>query len=148
MKPLLTIVSIMTLTASAWAAKPTPNQGPFPKNLASPTYRAPVFQAVPDEFTRRDAKRLAATAESAADHLKLTNFYRGESEALDAKGAANERAATNLRNGPFVKNLTAPGTAGRWEFAAKGFREEAASNRAVAASHEAMATKAPARASE
>jgi hypothetical protein len=88
MKPLLTIVSIMTLTASAWAAKPTPNQGPLPKNLASPTYRAPVFQAVPEEFTRKDAKRLAVTAESAADHMKHANFYRGEAEALDAKGAA------------------------------------------------------------
>lgn len=141
MKPLLTIVSIVTLTASAWAAKPTPNQGPLPKNLASPTYRAPVFQAVPDEFTRRDAKRLAATAESAADHMKLADFYRGDAEALDAKGATYEKAATNLRNGPFVKNLTAPGTAGRWEFAAKGFREEATSNRALADSHEQMANR-------
>jgi hypothetical protein len=145
MKPLLTIVSIMTLTASAWAAKPTPNQGPLPKNLASPTYRAPVFQGTPEEFTRKDAKRLAAIAESAADHMKLANYYyRGEAEALDAKGTAYEQAATNLKNGPFVKNLAAPGTAGRWEFAAKGFREEAASNRAIAASHEAMATNAPA----
>ena len=148
MKPLLTIVSIMTLTASAWAAKPSPNRGPLPKNLAAPTYRAPVFQAVPEESTKKDAKRLAATAESAADHMKLANFYRGEAGALDARGAAYEQAATNLRNGPFVKNLTAPGTAGRWEFAAKGFREEAASDSAIAASHEAMATSAPARVSE
>ena len=144
MKPLLTVVSIMTLTASAWAAKPTPNQGPLPKNLASPTYRAPVFQGTPEEFTRKDAKRLAATAELAADHMKLANFYRGEAEALDAKGAAYGQAATNLRNGPFVKNLTAPGTAARWEFAARGFREEAASNRALAASHEQMVTNASA----
>ena len=148
MKPLLTVVSIMTLTASAWAAKPTPNQGPLPKNLASPTYRAPVFQAVPEEFTKKDAKRLAAPAESTADHMKLANFYRGEAEALDAKGTAYEQAAMNLRSGQFVKNVTAPGTAGRWEFAAKGFREEAASNRAIAASHEAMATNALARVSE
>jgi hypothetical protein len=142
MKPLLTIVSIMTLTASAWAAKPTPNQGPLPKNLASPTYRAPVFQVVPEEFTKKDAKRLAATAESAADHMKLANFYRGEAEALDAKGASYEQAAMNLRHGPSVKNLTAPGTSARWDFAAKGFREEATSNRALADSHEQMANNA------
>jgi hypothetical protein len=80
--------------------------------------------------------------------MKLANYYRGEAKALDARGAACEHAATNLRNGPFVKNLTAPGTAGRWEFAAKGFREEAASDSAIAASHEAMATNAPTRASE
>ena len=131
----------MTLTASAWAAKPTPNQGPLPKNLASPTYCAPVTQAVA-EFTKKDAERLAATAELAADHTKLANFYRGEAEALDAKRAAYGQAATNLRNGPFVKNLTAPGTAAGWEFAARGFREEAASNRALAASHEQMVTNA------
>jgi len=143
MKPLLTLVSIMTLTVSAWAAKPTPSQGPLPKNLASPAYRAPVTQAVP-EFTKKDAKRLATAAESAADHMKLANFYRGEAEALDARGAAYEQAASAFRNGPFVKNLAAPTAPARWEFEAKGFREEAASNRARAAAHLATATDVPA----
>jgi hypothetical protein len=142
MKPLLTVVSIMALTASAWAARPTPNRGTLPKNLASPTYRAGVFQAAPEEFTKKDAKRLAATAESVADHMKLANYYKGEAEALDAKGAAYEQAATSLRNGPFIRNLTAPGTAARWEFAANGFREEAKSNRALAATHTQMANHA------
>jgi hypothetical protein len=138
MKPLLTVVSILTLTASAWAAKPAANPT-FAKNLAAPTYRAAVASVVPEEFTKKDAKRLTETAESAADHLKIAAFYRVEAEALDAKGLAYEEAAMTFRSGPVVKNLTAPGTPGRWEFAAKGFREEAASNRAMADTHEAMA---------
>ena len=141
MKPLLTVVSILTLTAVAWAAKPGANPT-FPKNLAAPTYRAAAPQVTVPEFTKNDAKRLAAIAESAADHLKLAAFYRGEAEALDAKGAAYEEAAVAFRNGPAVKNIAAPTTAGRWEFAAKGFRAEAASNRAEAAAHEAMAVNA------
>ena len=146
MKPLLTVVSIMTLTASAWGANPISNQGPLPKNVAPLNYRVHISQVVVPEFTKKDAKRLAATAESAADHLKLAKFYRGEAEALQAKGASYEQAATTLRDGPFVKNLAAGSTAARWKFEAKGFRDEAASNYALAASHEEMAKHA--RASE
>ena len=113
MKPLLTVVSVMALTASAWAAKPAANQGPLPKNLAAPTYRAPVNPVAAQEFTEKDAKRLAATAESAADHMKLASYYSGEAEVLDATGAAYEQAATSLRAHPLPKNLAAPGTAAR-----------------------------------
>jgi hypothetical protein len=142
MKPLLTVVSVMALTASAWAAKPAANQGPLPKNLAAPTYRAPVNPVAAQEFTEKDAKRLAATAESAADHMKLASYYSGEAEVLDATGAAYEQAATSLRAHPLPKNLAAPGTAARWEFATKRFREKAASNRALAVSHEELAENA------
>jgi hypothetical protein len=111
-----------------------------PKNLMSPTYRAPVAQtAVPQELTRKQVKRLAATAESAADHLKLANYFRGEANSLEARATAYENAAVNLRNGPIVKNLTAPSTPGRYEFIAKGFRDEAKSDRSQAAAHDEMA---------
>src|SRR5262252_3836406 len=65
MKPLLTVVSIMTLTASAWGANPISNQGPLPKNVAPLNYRVHISQVVVPEFTKKDAKKLAATAESA-----------------------------------------------------------------------------------
>ena len=142
MKPLLTVVSIMTVTASAWAAKPIANQGPLPKNVSALNYRVPVSQVVVPEFTKTDAKRLAGTAKSAEDHLKLAKFYRGEAEALQARGGSYEQAATTLRDGPFVKNLAAGSTAARWEFEAKGLRDEAASNYALATSHEEMAKHA------
>ena len=141
MKPMLTVVSILTLTAIAWAAKPGTNPT-FPKNLAAPTYRAPATQVAMPEFTKKDARRLAAIAESAADHLKLAAFYRSQAEALDAKGAAYEAAAAAFRSSPLTKNTAAPTTAGRWEFAAKGFRADAASNRVEAATHAAMAVNA------
>lgn len=144
MKTFLAVGSCMVLAVSAWAAKPVVYQS-GPKNLAAPTYRAPAPQAaVPHELTRKEVKRLIATAESAADHLKVADYYRAEAQTLDAKGAAYEAAATAYRNGPFVKSLMAPTTPGRYEFFAKEFREEATSDRAIAASHEQMAKDASA----
>lgn len=132
----------LSMVPYARAAQPEASQN-GPKNLMSPTYRAPaVPAAVSKEFTKKDAKRLATTAESREDHLKLAGYYKAEADRLDAKASGYEDAAAAYRNGPMVKNLMAPTTAPRYEFLAKGFREEATSNRAVAASHEQMATNA------
>lgn len=95
--------------------------------------------AAPKELTKGAVKKLAATAATAEDHLTVARFYKAEATGLDAKAAGDEEAAANLRNGPVVKNLMSPTTAGRFEFAAKGFREEAKADRALAASHEEMA---------
>jgi hypothetical protein len=111
-----------------------------PKNFMSPTYRAPMAQAAgPQDLTRKQVKRLTANAESAADHLKLANYFRTEASSVEARAAAYEKSAANLRNGPLVKNLTAPSTPGRYEFIAKGFRDEAQVDRSQAAAHEEMA---------
>lgn len=140
MKPFVLVGSFLMWTAAAWAVAP----GTFvhgPKNLMAPTYRpAASTVVVPREFTAKDAKKLARTAEKASDHMKLANFYRGEAEKLDARVAAYEGAAANLREKPVAKNFAAPGTAARWEFAAAGFRKDAAVNRKTAAEHERMAT--------
>ena len=111
-----------------------------PKNLVSPTYRAPAVQTVvPQGLTKSGAKRLAATAESRADHLKLADYCNAAADRLEAQATGYEEAAARYRNGPMVKNLMAPTTPGRYEFFARGFREEAKSNRALAASHEHIA---------
>lgn len=113
-----------------------------PKNLMSPTYRAPSVQApVFQGLTDREAKKLAATAESQEDHLRLASYYKKEADELDAQAAGYEEAAAAYRRGPNVKNLMAPTTAGRYEFVAKGLREEAKTNRALAARHEQMANR-------
>lgn len=91
------------------------------------------------KLTKGEVKKLAVTAETREDHLAVARFYRAEANGLDAKAAGYELAATNLRNTPLAKNLAAPGTAGRFEFAAKGFREEANTDRAVATTHESIA---------
>jgi hypothetical protein len=93
----------------------------------------------PKELTKGEVKKLAATAKSPEDHLTIAHFYRGEASGLDAQATRYEEAGGNLRNGPVVKNIMSPTTPGRFEFAAKGFRERAKADRAVAASHEAMA---------
>ena len=140
MKTIAAVGSFIVLAVGPLAEPAFSQNGP--KNLMSPTYRAPIAQAaVPHELTRKQVKRLAATAESAADHLKLANLLSSRGNSLEARAAAYEKAAATLRNGPLVKNLTAPSTPGRYEFIAKGFRDEAKSDRSQAAAHEEMAGK-------
>ena len=137
-----TTAAAIALFGLASAVQPAFSQS-GPKNLVSPTYRAPAAQAaVPQELTKKQVKRLAVTAELREDHLKLAGYYKAEADRLDAQAAGYEEAAAGYRNGPMVKNLISPTTPGRYEFFAKGFREEAQSNRALAVSHEQMATVA------
>jgi hypothetical protein len=94
--------------------------------------------SVSRELTKGEVKKVEATATS-AEHLTVARFYRAEGNGLDAQAARYEDAAANLWEGPVVKNLTSPTTAGRFVFAAKGFRDEAKADRAIAASHAEIA---------
>ena len=132
MKTFVAVASLM-VAGSAWAAGP--------RNLASPTYRV-VEHSAPKELTRKDVNKLIARAETAADHLKIAAYYRGDAHRLDAQGAAYENASNTYRNGPAVKNLLAPSTTGRFDFIAKGFRDEALAAAKMASSHEVMAKEA------
>jgi hypothetical protein len=60
---------------------------------------------------------------------------------LDSRAGTYEEAAAAYRHGPMVKNFMAPSTPARYDFLAKGFREKANSDRALAAAHEQMAKK-------
>lgn len=138
---LTTVVSI-TLFGSflGLAAEPASQNTPMIKNLMALTYRAPAVQAaVPRELTKRDVKKLAATAKSAEDHLKIAGYYNAQADRLEANAAGYEEAAARYQHSPLVKNLMSPTTPGRYAFIAKGYREEASSNRAQAVSHEQMA---------
>jgi hypothetical protein len=142
MKPFVLATSILMLTVAGWADTP----GTFvrgPKNLMSPTYRPAVTAAAASQdLTAREARRLAATAEKASDHKKLASFYQGEADKQEASAGAYEKAAVDLRQKPAAKNFAAPGTAARWEFAARNFRKDAAANRNTASAHERMAIAA------
>ena len=117
------------------AAEPAASENtPVIKNLT-----APAVMAMPQGLTSKGAKKLAATAESRQDHLRLADYYNADADRLDAKGAAYEKAAATYRHGPVVKNLMAPNTAARYEGFAKGFRAEAKADRKLAAYHEQMA---------
>ena len=128
----------------ARAAEPVCSQdGPMIKNLMALTYRAPcALAAVPQGLTEKQAKRLAATAELREDHLKVARYYNAEADRLNAQAEGYEEAAAAYRRGPFVKNLMAPSTPGRYEFLAKRLRDEAKSDLMLAASHEEMAREA------
>ena len=112
---------------------------PVIKNLTGWKARHVCEGMIPKELTKGEVKKLTFTAESREDHLTVARFYRAEANSLDAKAVGYELAATNLRNTPVAKNLAAPGTAARFEFAAKGIREEAKDDRAIATTHERVA---------
>lgn len=134
-----TTAAAIVLFGFASAAQPAFSQI-GPKNLASPTYRGPAVPTVVHKgLTDREAKRLAAIAETRTDHLKLAEFYTAKADRLEAQAAGYEEAAASYRNSPMVKNLISPTTSGRYEFFAKEMRAEAKSNRALAASQERMA---------
>ena len=90
----------------------------------------------------KDLKSALKAAKTPQDHVRIAAYCKGKAERLDAEAAGYEEAAASYRNGPVVKNLMAPNTAARYENMAKGFREEAQSNRELAASHEQMAKNA------
>jgi hypothetical protein len=116
---------------------------PLIKNLmAMRTPACNVPAAGPQELTKREVKKLAATATSPEDHLKLAAYFKTQADRLDAEGAGYEEAAAAYRQGPTPKNLIAPNTAARYEYFAKAFREEARSHRTLAASQEQMAKNA------
>src|SRR5262249_27364933 len=113
--------------------------GPYIKNLMSPAYRATPQPAGPKELTKKDIRKLTAGAETRADHLKIARFWEAEANKLDFRASGYEKAAAEFRQHPAPKNLGGANTAARWEFIAKGFRDEARSNRARAGFHESEA---------
>ena len=90
----------------------------------------------------KDLKSALKAAKTPEDHERIAAYYKAKAERLDAQAAGYEQAAATYRNGPVVKNLTAPNTAARYESMAKRLREEAQSNRELAASQEQMAKDA------
>jgi hypothetical protein len=132
-----------TIRAARAADRVPCENGPMVKNLMALSKRpCPVPGRTNHELTWREVRKLTATAESVGDHMKIAGYYLAKADTLEAQAAAYEEAAAAYRHGPVVKNLMSPTTAARYDFIAKGFREEAKSDRALAASHEQMAKSA------
>ena len=87
----------------------------------------------------RDLKTALKAAKTPQDHERIAAYCKAKAESLDLQAAGYEQAAATYRNGPVVKNIMAPNTAARYEAMAKGYRQEAQSNRELAASQEQMA---------
>ena len=143
-KKVATPLMVTAITLFAWypatARAGADVHRPFIKNLMSPTYRPSPNQVTEThEITKKEIEKLTATAETSQDHLRIARYWNAEAGRLEAQASGYEDAAAAIRRGPVVKNLMAPNTAARYEFVAKGFREQAKSDRANAASHERMA---------
>jgi hypothetical protein len=122
-----------------------PQNAPMVKNLRAYSSRCIGAPAVvPHQFTTKEVKRLTVTAKSANDHLTVAKYYEAEAERLDAQAAGYEEAAAGYRHSPMPKNLMSPTTAGRYDYLAQGFRKEAKSDRALAASQKQMANNSAA----
>jgi hypothetical protein len=119
--------------------------GPMVKNMRAYSSHCAGTPAVePHQLTKKEVKHLTLTAKSAEDHLTIAHYYEAEADRLDSLGAGYEEAATGYRHNPTAKNLMSPTTAAHYDYLAKGFREEAKSDRILAATQEQMAKNAPA----
>ena len=119
--------------------------GPMVKNMrAYSSHCAGVPAPEPHQLTKKEVKRLTLTAKSAQDHLTIAHYYESEADRLDSLGAGYEEAAAGYRHNPTAKNMMSPTTAAHYDYLAKGFREEAKSDRILAATQEQMAKNAPA----
>jgi hypothetical protein len=98
-----------------------------------------IPRSINNDKELRSALKAAKTPE---DHERIAAYCNAKADRLDAEAAAYEQAAETYRNGPVVKNLTAPNTAARYDGIAKAFREEAQANRELAASQEQRTTVA------
>ena len=87
----------------------------------------------------RDLKTALKAAKTPEDHQRIAAYYAAKAEGLNSQATGYEQAAASARNTPVVKNIMAPNTAARYEAMAKEYRQEARSNREMAASQEQLA---------
>jgi hypothetical protein len=87
----------------------------------------------------KDLKSALKAAKTPEDHARIAAYCEAKAQKLDAEAAKYEQAAETYRNGPVVKNVTAPNTAARYDSMAKRLRKEAKSSREMAASHQQWA---------
>jgi hypothetical protein len=87
----------------------------------------------------KDLKSALKAAKTAQDHERISAYYKTRAEQLDTQAAEYQQSAASLRNGPVVKNITAPNTAARYDAMAQGLHQQAQSQRDLAATQEQVA---------
>ena len=107
--------------------------------LGSMAWGVQMPRYITNDRALRSALKAAKTPE---EHERIAAYCQVKADRLDAEAAEYEQDAAAYRNGPVVKNLTAPNTAARYEAIAKRLRQEAESSRELAASHEQIANNA------
>jgi hypothetical protein len=95
-------------------------------------------------LSKKEVKALIASAKTKEDHLKLADYYKAETERLEAEAKDHEEMAEMYRKNPSplaVKHPEAIGE-GHCHEIARRYREAAAKTRELAAMHEQLATTA------
>ena len=116
--------------------------GPLEKNLMSlSTPPCTRLAGQPRELSGKQLRRLAHSAESYKEHLRVADQYRKRADYLEASALAYDNAATKLERFPLPKNLSAPGTAGRYRWLAKQLLDQASLQREKAESEDRVAKK-------
>jgi hypothetical protein len=100
------------------------------------------FESGPAARVPTDAEltRLAATAETAADHRALEGYFTSLAVRYERESKDSAAYATSWRG--MSKNPSAPALAASWDRLARQQRESATEARAAAAMHKAQATTA------
>ncbi len=118
---------------------------PMVKNLRAYSSRCTdTYAPEPQQLTKKEVKHLIRTAKSSQEHLTIAHYYEAEADRLDSLAAGYEEAAADYRHSPTAKNFMSPSLAAHYSYLAQGFREEAKSDRLLAAAQEQMAKNAPA----
>jgi hypothetical protein len=95
-------------------------------------------------LSKKEVKALIASAKTKEDHLKLADYYKAETERLDAAAKDHDEMAEMYRKNPTplaVKHPEAIGE-GHCKEIARRFRESATKTQELAAMHEEMAKEA------
>jgi hypothetical protein len=117
---------------------------PMVKNLRAYSSRCTGTPATePHQLSKKEVKHLILTAKSSQDHLTIAHYYEAEADRLDSLAAGYEEAAADYRHNPAAKNFMSPSLAAHYSYLAQEFREEAKSDRLLAAAQQQMAKNAP-----
>jgi hypothetical protein len=95
-------------------------------------------------LSKKEVKALIASAKTKEDHLKLADYYEGETARLEAEATDHDEMAEMYRKNPTplaVKHPEAIGE-GHCKEIARRFRESATKTQELAAMHEEMAKAA------
>ena len=95
-------------------------------------------------LSKKEVKALIASAKTKEDHLKLVEFYKGETARLQAEATDHDEMAEMYRKNPTpmaVKHPEAIGE-GHCKEIARRFRESASKTQELAMMHEEMAKAA------
>jgi hypothetical protein len=101
--------------------------------------------AVSVPLSKEEAKELAATAATPADHLKLAAYFNDEADRFTAEAIEHETLANAHRvqtDAVALKHTMSGNTAGHCDYFAKVAREKAKTNRELATEHQRLANRA------